>query len=121
MPMTIATRMLWPGTERPSTRVSTTRSNSAPITKIDQRAEQEDQQIRQPEPEQREHAEIAAEHHHLAAGEIDDVARFVDDDQRQRDQRIDAAGDDAAGDPLEEKRRHRARGRAHMPSLPSQR
>jgi hypothetical protein len=33
VPITIATSTLWPGIERPSVRVSTTRSNSAPTTK----------------------------------------------------------------------------------------
>ena len=48
--------------------------------------------------------DVGGEHRHLALGEVDDAGGPVDQDERERQQPVDAAGGEARDDLLEELR-----------------
>jgi hypothetical protein len=49
-------------------------------------------------------ADEGREHRHLPLREVDDVRRAIDEDEREREQRVDPAGGEAAHDLLPEVR-----------------
>ena len=80
----------WPSSGRSSTRSIDEREH-------DRARERGQHRDRPAEMKLHRHGEeqIGAEHHHLAHGEIEDVARLVDDDEAERGEHIDAARRDA--------------------------